>query len=426
MTSRTTRLVLVGLLLVSLLFRSPLLFFLDVLLALVAGASALWGRYCLAGVTYLRRFGAPRLFCGEETDLWLEITNAKPLPLPWLKTEDEFPVQFTVHQQELAHAGKTNRRLLNTFLSLRWYERVRRHYRLTARHRGVFEFGPLLISSGDLFGFRIRSQTVEYTQALTVYPRLLPLTAEPLAAARPLGDFKTARRVLEDPLRLAGAREYRPGDSLRHVHWKATARRAALQTKVFDPSAARQLLIGVNAQTMERAHQGVVSDVFELTAVVAAAVAHAGLQAGLAVGLFTNGGVRESPGRVRLPAARRPDQLTRILETLAQLTYFTLMPFEKLLHLEASQLPFGATIIAISPLAREPILSGLLDLRAGGHPVALIAVGRAAPPAPPELPVYAVEGDWRTMEQISLATGDRPLTADAVVRPGWPAAAARA
>ena len=76
--------------------REPLLALLALLLGLVAGVTALWERYALAEVTYVRRLGTPRLFVGDETDLTIEITNAKPLPLAWLKAEDEFPAEMAL------------------------------------------------------------------------------------------------------------------------------------------------------------------------------------------------------------------------------------------------------------------------------------------------------------------------------------------
>lgn len=412
MTDRLSLFVILALLALSLLFRSPLLFLLDVLLALVAGTSALWGRYCLTEVSYTRRFGARRLFCGEETDLWIEIVNAKPLPLAWLKAEDDFPVEFTVHQHELGLSSQSNRRTLTSLLSLRWYERVRRRYRLTAERRGAFEFGPAVVASGDLFGFRTRSQAVEQRHTVLVYPKVIPVENLGLRAARPLGDFGMRRRITADPLRLAGARDYQSGDNLRHIHWKATARRSALQTKVFDPSASQPLIIFLNSQTLTRAHEGVMSDAFETAVVAAASIAHAALEARHPVGLFTNGGVKDAARRVRLPAARRSDQPMRILETLAQLTFFTFLPFENLLRAEARHLPYGATLIAITAIVGGPMLSALLDLRAAGHPVALIIVGRppstprrsaqTAAPLPPELPVYYVTENWKEMSQVTM------------------------
>src|SRR5688500_3407137 len=115
--------------LVSILLRHELLFLTSIILALVAGASALWARYCLVGVTYRRRFGSTRLYFGEETDLHVEITNAKPLPLAWLRADDVVPAATPIlsHQVEDQEGG--SRQLVNV-LALRWYERVTRRYRV--------------------------------------------------------------------------------------------------------------------------------------------------------------------------------------------------------------------------------------------------------------------------------------------------------
>ena len=406
MTSRLSRLLIIALLIVSLLLRSPLLLLLDVLLILVAGASALWGRYCLAGVTYQRQFETDRLFCGEQVQLWVEIINAKPLPLAWLKIEDEFPEDFAVEHTELSNASKDHRRTLTNLLSLRWYERVRRRYLLTAQRRGAYEFGPALLASGDIFGFQTRLREQAGTHTLLVYPRLVPVEQLRLRLARPSGEQVTNRRIVEDPLRLAGVRDYRPGDSVRHIHWKSTARQGRLQTKVFEPGASQHLVLCVNGQTLEHAYEGVLGDHFETALMVTASLAQAALDLRHPVGLFTNNSVRDAGHRVRLPATRHASQLTRVLETLAQLTHFTLMPFDQLLRLEASSLPFGASVVAVSALATEAIQSALLALHDAGHPVALVLIaapGRVPPTSlPANIPVYVVTQDWTELETLEL------------------------
>ncbi len=406
MTSQAARLLLLLLLILAVLLRSPLLLLLEVLLVLIAGASALWGRYCLAAVSYSRQFQTQRLFCGEQLELWIEIVNAKPLPLAWLKAEDEFPEDFRVERVELSSASKPHRRTLTNLLSLRWYERVRRRYRLTAEHRGAYEFGPVLLSSGDIFGFRTRRLEVPTQETLLVYPRLVPLNRIPLRVARPGGERLGERRIVEDPLRLAGVRDYKPGDPVRHIHWKSSARVGQLQTKVFEPAASQHLVVFLNGQTLERAYEGVLGEYFETAIMVAAAIANAGLEARHPVGLFTNNSVRDASRRVRLPASRHSSQLVRILETLAQMTHFTLMPLDQLLRLEAPNLPFDASLVAVSAIANEAILTTLIDLRAAGHPVALIVVAEAnrAPGValPIDIPVYFVTDNWTELEALEL------------------------
>jgi uncharacterized protein (DUF58 family) len=408
MTGRAGRFVILLLLIVSILLRNPLLLLLDILLMLVAGASALWGRYCLSGVSYARRFDTQRLFCGETLELWIEIVNAKPLPLAWLKAEDEFPLDFAVERVELGTSSKPHRRTLTNLLSLRWYERVRRRYRLTAEQRGAFEFGPVALSSGDIFGFRMRTLDLPDRQTVLVYPRVVPVEGLGLRAARPGGELAAPRRVIEDPLRLAGVRDYVPGDSVRHIHWKGTARRGTLQTRVFEPAAAQHLVVFLNGQTLERAFEGILTDLFETAIVVAASLAQAGLEARHPVGLFTNNSVREAARRVRLPASRHSDQMARILETLAQMTHFTQMPFDHLLRVEAPLLAFGSTVIAVSALVNDEILAALLALHDTGHPVALVVVAdpEAAAPAlnhvPEQFPVYVVRENWFALDTLEL------------------------
>jgi uncharacterized protein (DUF58 family) len=406
MTSRAGRLLILLFLALSIMLRSPLLLLLDVLLILVAGASAVWGRYCLAGVSYAREFQALRMFCGEQLELWVDIVNAKPLPLAWLKAEDEFPEDFRVERVELGSASRPHRRLLTSLLSLRWYERVRRRYRLTAERRGVYEFGPVLLSSSDIFGFRTRLIELPEQQTVLVYPRLVPLNRIPLHVARPTGERLGERRIVEDPLRLAGVRDYRPGDSVRHIHWKNSARLGQLQTKVFEPAASQHLVICLNGQTLERAYEGVLGDYFETAMMVAASVANAGLEARHPVGLFTNNSVRDVSRRVRLPANRHATQMLRILETLAQMTHFTLMPFDQLLRLEAPSLPFGASVIAVSAIATDAILTALLNLRSAGHPVALIVISSPtrvpAVSLPDDIPVYFVTQNWTDLDALEL------------------------
>lgn len=394
------------LVLVSVFLRSPALFLLEGLIFLMWGASALWGKYCLAGVGYSRQFAAQRLFCGEETDVWVEMVNAKPLPLAWLSAADDFPAEAHLRNIKLASSSDPQRRTLANVLSFRWYERVRRHYRLTLNRRGVFEFGPAVLSSGDLFGFRTRYLDLPLKQTLLVYPKVVPLDHLPLRAARPMGDYAAQRRVLTDPLRLAGTRDYAPGDSVRHIHWKATARKGALQTKIFDPSASHQLALFLNAQTLEHAYEGVVSDYLETAIVVAASVALAGLELRYPTGLFTNGTPRQTNRRVRLPPSRHTTQAVQILETLAQLTPFTFLGFDGVVRLEAPELPFGTTLVAVTAVLTESILSALLDARANGHPVALIVIG----PPPDEnslsgfdMPVYSVAQNWTDLETLQLA-----------------------
>ena len=67
----------------------------------------------MEAVTYRRRFGSTRLFYGDSTDLRIEVTNAKPLPLPWLRAEDEFASALEVTPEKAVHSFRSGRRILS-------------------------------------------------------------------------------------------------------------------------------------------------------------------------------------------------------------------------------------------------------------------------------------------------------------------------
>ena len=407
MTSKLTRLLLLVILVISVVVRNPMLFLFDVIVLIIVGTSWLWGRYCLSGVSYARRFVSDRLFFDEETDLWIEVTNAKPLPLTWLKTEDSLPLELKLQRADWGYSPVPQHRTLLNLYSLRWYEKVRRRYRLKSERRGVFELGPVLVSSGDLFGFRTRRAELATPQSVLVYPKIVSLEHLGLPPARPLGDFGSTRHIIDDPLRLAGARDYQAGDSVRFIHWKATAHRGNLQTKVFDPSSAPHWIIALNTQTLDHLYEGVVPDFLETAIVVAASLAHAGLEARRSVGLFTNSAVHGSDRPVQLPASRHAQQAVQILEALAQLTHPPLTTFENLLRLEGRHLPYGASVFAITPVVNTAIVSTLLDYRAKGHPVALIAIGRQPDRSliPIDLPLFVILENWTEMKALKLEAG---------------------
>jgi uncharacterized protein (DUF58 family) len=404
--NKTWWLLIVLIFIISGLIRYNLLLLVGLLLALIGGASHLWRRYCLAGVNYERRFGATRLFYGEETDLYLEFVNAKPVPLAWLIAVDEFPSAIDLLTGTLYNSGDPRRRLLINSLSLRWYERVTRRYRLRSTRRGIWQFGPVQLSSGDIFGFSIKRNVLAEMQTVVVYPKIVPITRLGLPDLHPFGDFKTSRRVLEDPLRLMGARDYVPGDNFRHIHWKATAHRRDLQTKVFEPSASRPLAIFLNARTAEYANEGIDRDILEFSVSAAASIAHWGWEGGHPVGLYVNTVLRSSRAHIHIQPRNDPHQLNQILEALAWMEDDGQWTLSTLLKREAHKLLYGTSVVAITSLLSNRLLRTLVELRRREYGVTLVVLGQAQ--LDRDLPGirYYHLGDrevWHALENLELA-----------------------
>lgn len=364
--------------LLSVLLRQELLLLISVLLWLVAGAAALWARYALVALTYRRHLGATRLYWGEETELRVEIVNAKPLPLPWLRIDDAIPASLNMTSQQLEEDESGTMRRLVTVLSLRWYERVIRRYRIRATQRGVWQLGPAQLRSGDIFGFDIRRLIDETPTTVLVFPRIVPVTALGLPARYPLGDLQTPRRVVEDPLRLMGVREYVQGDNFRHIHWKASARNQSLQTKLFDPSASQPIALFLNINTAEAFHEGYDLTLREFAITVAASLARHFWLEKKPVGLYSNTLIPGTLQHIRLRPRYHPEQLEQLLVAMAQINDIRgRWPLEVLLQMEAASLPYGATVVVITAVLNQRLEQTLLDLRRREYAVVLLTLGEA-------------------------------------------------
>jgi uncharacterized protein (DUF58 family) len=354
------------LMLASIFMRHGTLFVVSAILLLAAMVSRLWDRYCLEKVEYRRQFSQRRAFFGEQVDLTLEIVNRKLLPLAWVEIEDEFPDRLSPAKGRVTSSYKPNRNVLSNMLSLRWFERVRRHYRVACDARGYHTFGPAKMRSGDIFGFGGKEVEVPEEDHLLVYPRVVPISRLGLPSKDPFGDITTRHWIFEDPLRTVGVRDYAYGDNPRRIHWKATARTHNLQVKVYEPTTTYRLMIFLNLNTSGAFWwwQGYDSDLLELAISTGASVANWAIEQGYQVGICVNGNTGANDKKVKLAASRDPDQLTHILEALARVTPFATMPLEELLQSESRGLPYGATIVVVTAVMNDDILAELWAQRA--------------------------------------------------------------
>ena len=371
---RTGWMAAVLILLVALITRNSLIFTMALIMGLLGTVVWLWSRYSLSEVTYRRRFGVDRLFFGEQTELLLEVTNAKPLPLAWLRCEDEIPVALGLAPDERASHYHPSRRVLFNIFSLGLYQRVIRRYTVTGLQRGAWKYGPVKLVCGDIFGFRSQRKEFADTSLLLVYPRLYSLPELGLDSRHPFGDYQSRNRLVDDPLRLSGVREYLPGDNFRHIHWKATARRQELQTKLFEPSASRPLAIFINIRTFNHRFEGIDPDLREFGISVGASLARWAQLRGEAFGVYANG-LMQAGRRVRIAPSAHPQQLMRVLEALAHCGGVPHTTIERVLQLEADHLRNGTSVVLISATLPESLCRVLADLQRRGFAITLLGIG---------------------------------------------------
>ena len=366
---------------------------LALLLALLLVSSALarlWIDRALDRVEYRRSFSQTRAFFGEEIELAVEVVNRKLLPLPWLEVDDEAPLALPIGDTPLFPSARPRRVLLSNTYSLGPYERVIRRYRVRCRARGYWPFGPATLRSGDVFGFGQREREASAVDYLLIYPKTVPVERLGLPAKQPFGDYRARERLFEDPTRLRAVRPFEPGDPLKRVHWKATARTGQVQVKQFDPTATLDLYLALNLATFDYSWQGTRPDLLETAIAVAASVATHALGDGFPVGLLANGMTHGSDRPLKIAPGRGNDQLLRLLEGLAKLSSFVTLSLDDLLRQERRALPWSATLVCVTAILAEPLLAVLTALHRAGHPVVLIIIGDADLGPLPGITVYRV------------------------------------
>lgn len=414
------------------LLRSAPLFLLAALVGVAGLAARLGERWCLRGLDYARRPGTRRAFWGEQVPLDATVTNAKLLPVPWLRVLDEAPEALVP-----AGAGRGSpnigRAYLEMFFSLGWYERVRRRHVLSCAARGDHVLGPASLEAGDVFGLYSRREDRPLTTRLIVYPRLVPAVFGGPPAARPQGDVRARRALVEDPGRVAGVRDWAPGDPMRLVHWKATARAGRLLVRRSEPVAALQLALFLNVETQGRPWGGYSPSLLELVVMTAAALARDASRRGCEVGLYVNATIPGSGRPVRVPAGSGPRQLREILTGLARANPPGSRPVSELILAEARRLRWGATALLVTCCPTPAAVAALAELKRRGYPAGMVVVAPGgAPVAPGAAPSAAAddedaaardeavarararglgvwwvreEGDWREITRIRVEPG---------------------
>lgn len=363
----------------------------------LAGAAALiaffaasqWSRRALRRVRYERIIPEDHAFPGETIAVTLRLSNRKRLPVPWIEAVDHAPEALAGPAAGAVPSALPEAVRIEWRTSLGGRERVSRALELQAPERGVYAIGPVRLKAGDPFGFFSEEHEATEHARVIVYPRTVALPPLYLPPRRPYGEDSGGTRMFEDLSRLAGLRPYAPGDSLRRIDWKATARSGALQSRVYEPASSRHLLICLNTQTVVPAWAGFVHDVLERAVTIAASVARDAYDERFTVGLLANSSVLNADRSIRIAPGRRPEQFIRILEALAMVTPFVLEPLSALLGREEHRLGAGTTIVVVTALMTEDLAAVLTRIqRRGQSVVVLSASGETWPGELGAIPVH--------------------------------------
>ena len=347
--------------LVAALVRMDWAYYLVYVVGGVWGFSHWWIRRSLTNVRMTRRL-ARYAFTNEQAPVRLELENRGWLPLPWLQIQEAVPLELKDQDD------------YRTVVSIGGRSQLVHDYKLFCRRRGYYTVGPLSLRTSDLFGF-VEARWEEAGAAeLIVYPLIVPLSQLGLPSRMPFGVLPVRRQLLEDPARLGGVRNYVAGDSLRRIHWKATAHEDVLLVKKFQPSQELPIYIVLdldrNAYPLRTAFGA-----SEWAISVAASLAGNISEQRQEVGLTSNGvdplAVGAAPS---IPPRAGREHLMSVWRLLARIQLNPeAAPLATLASRQTANLPWGATLIVVTPHLAEEMLWVLHNAyRRGSNVIVLV------------------------------------------------------
>jgi uncharacterized protein (DUF58 family) len=171
-------------------------------------------------------------------------------------------------------------------------QKLTHRYSVRCTRRGVYEIGPLVAVKSDPLGLTQRETLIAEPFELLVHPRIEIVSDRPLT------------RQFEDPpirppvskpwpsgLEFYGMREYTPGDDLRRIVWRASARTGKIMVREAEQGITDKITVILDTDRGAHSRDGEgLSESFEAGVRAAASLAVRHLREGYEVKVETNAG----------------------------------------------------------------------------------------------------------------------------------------
>jgi uncharacterized protein (DUF58 family) len=354
-------------------------------------ASAVWMLSLASGLQLRRemRYGWSQV--GDRLEERFTLQNKSPFPAVWVEIRDNSTMPGYQPSRAIGLAALS---------STSWRTQG------VCNCRGLFSLGPTTLRSGDPFGIYEVCIDDSATATLVVMPPVIPLPDIQVTPGGRVGEARPRSGAPEQTVAASSVRPYLPGDSLRSIHWRTTARREAPFVRIFDGTPAGDWWIFLDMEQRVQAGQGFDSTV-EQGVILAASLAERGLADRRAVGLVVN-----AQNLVWMPPQAGSSRRWEILRSLA-LVNPTVRPLAELLQKTRPAIGRRSSLILITPNTDADWIEKLLPLMwLGVVPTVLLMDRSTWDESYPRSAINSVIG---SLNQLNVRC--YPITRDLLDRP---------
>jgi uncharacterized protein (DUF58 family) len=231
-------------------------------------------------------------------------------------------------------------------------------------HWGAHDVGEIVWRARDAYGLLVYEGRAGEVHPLKVYPRgenverlLRPLETQAFSGNQ-------VARNRGEGIEFADLRPFTPGDRVRRINWRATARRGEPWVNEMHPERNADVVLFLDTFAEARRDD---LGTLDLGVRAAAALSALYLREKDRVGVVSFGGVLNW-----LTVTSGTTQLYRIVDSLLDAQIILSYAWKDLDVIPPRTLPPRALVIALSPLLDDRAVGALLDLRARGFDLAVV------------------------------------------------------
>ncbi len=163
-------------------------------------------------------------------------------------------------------------------------EAVTAAYRVPSSRRGILRTGPLRAERTDALGLCARTEVLAGSGEVLVVPERIPLAFPGLSSTGRLGEHLRMKSWGQTGSEFHSQREYVPGDDLRRINWKTTARIGELIVRETAVEGVQRCVVVLDTQASQYDE-----DAFERAVIAAASVVAGAVALGIATRLVAPG-----------------------------------------------------------------------------------------------------------------------------------------
>lgn len=345
------------LLVVASLVNAPHLYYMSAILLTLPVISYGLGWYALNGLI-LRREMPSDAWAGEESEVCYIIENPTSIVRFFLSIHESFPGWITATREETS--------LFNAAAK----DTTRVYHPVTFRRRGVYNATGFEVTAMDPLGVFAFTRRVQSAGELVVYPTPGPPVLLPTLGAERYGWQEATSAMLRgSSVEPDGVRAYAIGDSLRHIHWRQTARTGNLTVIEFEETLSQHLVLVLDL-TRGTDVGAEVQTTLEYAVRLAANLAQQAVQQGAEVRLLVPP-IPQLEGYPTVLAGRGQEHLHLLLDVLARVEADSVMPVPELLR-QTGELTAGTRLVVMTSQTDPGLPEALAHYTATGADVSVV------------------------------------------------------